>query len=267
LDSRADNFFEYCVSVAKEFQSRMSRLRVFVQHNLSSGTANEVILREFLSKHASGNFDVSQGFICDPSEKGLVSRQCDILVYSKNYYPVVYSDGSIKIVWPESVLMVIEVKTNLSKKDIASALENIISAKRLNDRIEGVIFAFQSPKLETVIKHLEAYPNHIDSELCPTAILLLDKGVIIHSWGWARQRDIESGQSGELKPYAIRVGKKDKSAVVVAFLLLLFFQAMQVGRILEADFINALNDMLRKYTEKKLPDIDIGQPLKEETAA
>ena len=52
LSSKADNFFEYCVSVAKEFESRMSRMRVFVQHNLSTGTANEVILREFLSKHA-----------------------------------------------------------------------------------------------------------------------------------------------------------------------------------------------------------------------
>lgn len=128
MSSKADNFFEYCVSVAKEFQSRMSRMRVFVQHNLSTGTANEVILREFLSKHASGNFEVSQGFICDPSEKKSVSRQCDILVYNKNRYPVVYADGPIKVVWPESVAMVIEVKTTLLKKDIESALENVISA-------------------------------------------------------------------------------------------------------------------------------------------
>jgi hypothetical protein len=67
MESRADKFFEYCVSVAKEFQSRMNRMRVFVRHNLSSGTANEILLRDFLAKHASGNFSVSQGFICDPS--------------------------------------------------------------------------------------------------------------------------------------------------------------------------------------------------------
>jgi len=61
------------------------------------------------------------------------------------------------------------------------------------------------------------------------------------------------------KNYAIRSGKKDRGAVVMAFLLLLFFQVMQIGRN-EADFINALNDMFEKYTEKKWEDIDIGTP-------
>jgi hypothetical protein len=37
------------------------------------------------------------------------------------------------------------------------------------------------------------------------------------------------------------------------------FQIMQIGRN-EADFINALNDMFEKYTEKKWRDIDIGMP-------
>lgn len=259
MSSRADNFFEYCVSVAKEFESRMSRMRVFVQHNLSTGTANEVILREFLSKHAPGNFHVSQGFICDPSDKRWVSKQCDILVYDKNHYPVVYADGSIKVVWPKSAAMVIEVKTTLAKKDVASAIENIISAKRLNTSIVGLIFAFQSPSLSTVIKHLEAYPAHIPGELSPTAILLLDKGVIIHSWSWARDRKLDMDKPDQWKNYAIRSGQEDRGAVVMAFLLLLFFQVVQIGRN-EADFINALNDMFEKYTEKKWNDIDIGMP-------
>jgi len=244
----------------------MSRMRVFVQHNLSTGTANEVILREFLSKHASGNFQVSQGFICEPSDKEWVSRQCDILVYDKNHYPVVYADGPIKVVWPKSVAMVVEVKTTLAKKEIASALENIISAKRLNTHIAGLIFAFQSPSLSTVIKHLETYPAHIPGEHAPTAILLLDKGVIIHSWPWARHAEFDIDKPGTWKNYSIRSGKADRAAVVVAFLLFLFFQVMQTGRN-EADFINALNDMFEKYTEKKWRDIDIGLPPEESIIA
>lgn len=188
-----------------------------------------------------------------------MSKQCDILVYDQNHYPVVYADGSIKVVWPKSVAMVIEVKTTLAKKDVASALENIISAKRLNPSIEGLIFAFQSPSVATVIKHLEAYPAHIPGELCPTAILLLDKGVVIHSWSWARDRKLDMDKPDEWKNYAIRSGKKDRGAVVMAFLLLLFFQVVQIGRN-EADFINALNDMFEKFTEKNWSDIDIGLP-------
>jgi hypothetical protein len=98
--------------------------------------------------------------------------------------------------------------------------------------------------------------------------LLLDKGIIIHSWGWARNRDYEAAkeQSIDFKPYAVRVAKKDKGAVVVAFLLLLFFHALEVP-MLEADFINMLVDMLEEYTEKKLPDIDIGPSLNLDSAA
>jgi hypothetical protein len=96
-----------------------------------------LFLREFLSKHAPGNFDVSQGFICDPSDKKWVSKQCDILVYNKNHYPVVYAEDSIKVVWPKSVAMVIEVKTSLEKKDVTEAIENIRSAKRINTSIVG----------------------------------------------------------------------------------------------------------------------------------
>lgn len=204
-----------------------------------------MILREFLSKHAPGKFHVSQGFICDPSDQRWVSKQCDILVHDKNHYPVVYADGSIKVVWPRSVAMVIEVKTTLTKKDIGSALENIISAKRLNGSIVGLIFAFQSPSLATVIKHLEAYPDHIPLNLSPTAILLLDKGVIIDSWGWARDRKPDMNKPEQWKNYAIRSGKKDRGAVVMAFLLLLFFQVVQLGSN-EADSINALNDMFER---------------------
>ena len=244
MDSRGEKFFEYCVSVAKEFHSRMNRMRVFVQHNLTSGTANEIILRDFLAKHASGDFDVSQGFICDPSYQQAVSRQCDILVYS---------DAAIDVVWPQSVVMVIEVKTSLGRKDLAGGIENLSSALRLNGQIEGIIFAFRSPSLGTVMKNLETCSSSLQVEDLPRAILLLDKGIIIHNWGWARERrvNVRSPYSDENihRPYSVRVAKKDKGAVVVAFLLFIFFQAIQLGRGLQADFINALNDVLDEHTE------------------
>lgn len=95
---------------------------------------------------------------------------------------------------------------------------------------------------------------------------LLDKGVVIHSWSWARDRKLDMDKPDEWKNYAIRSGKRDRGAVVMAFLLLLFFQVVQIGRN-EADFINALNDMFEKYTEKKWTDIDIGMPPEESIVA
>jgi len=263
MDSRGAKFFEYCVSIAKEFQSRLNRMRVFVHHNLTSGTANEIILRDFLAKHAAGDFGVSQGFICEPSYEGAVSRQCDILVYYKNHYPLVYADASIDVVWPQAVAMVIEVKTSLGKKDLAAAIDNIRSAALLNSNIEGMVFAFKSAGVATVLKNLQNYSKSIEVDQLPRAILLLDKGVIIHNWGWARDR-LKAGSpysdANLRQPYSIREAKRDKGAVVIAFLLFLFFQAMQSGRGLQADFINALNDILEEHTSSiDLPNCSVEQ--------
>jgi hypothetical protein len=74
-----------------------------------------------------------------------------------------------------------------------------------------------------------------------------------------RHQELDMDKPETWKNYSIRSGKFDRRAVVVAFLLFLFFQMMQIGRN-EADFINALNDMFEEYTEKKWSDIDIGMP-------
>lgn len=256
----SEKMLEYCMSVAQEFQARMNRLRVFVKHNLSSGNANEIILREFLASHASGNFKVEQGFLCDPTEQNKVSKQCDILVHNQSKYPIIYSDGPIKVVWPESAKMVIEVKTNFKKDDIKTGLENIQSAKQVHRRLHGVIFAFRSPKLDTVVRNLEEFPRPIFPKEGPTAILLLDKGVIIHTWGWSRRKDIESLPETDPNAYAVMAGKNNNNAVVIAFLLLLFFEAIgqNVG-VFHPDMVNMLLEMFDLYMEKIREDILIGK--------
>ena len=188
-------------------------------------------------------------------QPNMVSRQCDILVYDQHGQPVVYADGPIKVVWPISVAMVVEVKTNFFKEDVRSSLENIESAKRLRRHLEGVIFAFRSPRVETVLKNLQA-SRSIDTQHLPTAILLFDRGVIIHSWGYSRERDREHTPGVE-EQYAVRIARKEKGAVVVTFLLMLFFQAMQSG-MLHADAANMLLEVIDDYTERELPDISIG---------
>jgi hypothetical protein len=232
-------------------------MRVFVKHNLSSGNANEIILREFLSSHASGKYCVGQGFICTLSGIGKASRQCDILVYNQNDYPLIHSAGSIKIIWPESAEIVIEVKTKFGKKEIETALENIESAKELNRELVGIIFSFNSPKLSTIAKNLQEYRQPLDNGYLPNAILLLDKGIIIHRWGIPRYRDIEAGANPDA--YAVRAGKgKNKSAVVVAFLLLVF-----LDKVSRFDFVtsakNIMIELIEKYTEKEMDDIFIGR--------
>jgi hypothetical protein len=95
-----ETYLNYCSRIADEFQTRLNRLRSFVKHNASSGTANESILRSFLSTHAPSNYVIGQGFIYNPFERDVVSRQCDILIFDQAHFPMVYSDGPISVVLP-----------------------------------------------------------------------------------------------------------------------------------------------------------------------
>jgi hypothetical protein len=254
---------QYSISIALEFKARMDRMRNFVEHNLSSGIANETILREFLSQHAPGKYHVGQGFIFDPADPRpihLVSRQCDVLVYDQNSYPTVYSNGAVKVVFPDSVVMVIEVKTNLSSNkgadEVKNALGNIMAAKQMRKYMPGVIFAFQSPKLETVIKHLQSCPP-IEPWLSPVAILLFDRGIIIHCWDpEIGIRPDYSTQPGRYPVYKIVKGKQDECAIVIAFLLLLFLETVSAPQ--RGHFAVALSALLNYWTDEYHPDMSIG---------
>ena len=259
MSTRVDKMLTYCESIADEFNSRLNRIQTFVKHNLSSGEANETILREFLSSHAPASHVVGQGFICDPLGDNEPSKQCDILVYEQNHFPLVYSDGSIKIVLPRAARMVIEVKTRFDEKDIQTSLENIESAKQLNHHLTGIIFAFQSPRIETVIKHLENFPRQIPPEHGPTAILLFDRDIIIHNWSWQRQRELEAipVESQSSNTYSVRAGRENTKGLVITTLLSLLFQSTR-SEFYEADMINMLLEMFSQYTDKREKDVSIG---------
>lgn len=258
MPTRSDKMLDYCIGIAKEFQSRINRMQTFVKkHNLSSGGANETILREFLSTHAPARYEVGQGFVSDFEDSELISKQCDILVYDKTNFPVLYSDGPIKVVMPDAVRMVIEVKTRFTKEHVEGSLLNVVTAAGLNPQMTGVIFSFYSPGINSVIRNLQQYPEYIHQDYKPTAILLFDRGIIIHRWDLMRGKDIASTPGSDPEAYGIRVAKHDKGAVVVTFLLLHFFEKVAHG-ILWSSAANMLLDLLEEHTEKLHDDIYVG---------
>jgi hypothetical protein len=83
VDSDIERMIQYCSGIASEFKAKLDRIRTFVpDHNLTSGTANEIMLRDFLSRLSAERYRVGQGFICAPTASDSVSKQCDILCNS-----------------------------------------------------------------------------------------------------------------------------------------------------------------------------------------
>lgn len=254
MDSSIERMVQYCSGIAGEFEAKLDRIRDFVpDHKLTSGTANEMILRDFLSHLSAGRYKVGQGFICAPTALDSVSKQCDILVYDHHNYPLVHSEGEVVLVFPQAAKMVIEVKTRLNKGALQKALENIRAAKQLNHTINGIVFSFKSLRQQTVINHLQQYPERIPMEYAPIAILLFDRGVIIHRWPGT-----ELGGGENL--YEVRASNDGDSAVVVAFLLLLFYDVQMQGVWGGASIMNMMQRILEDRTEKLDENVIIGAP-------
>ena len=252
METSIERMLQYCSGIADEFDARLNRIRAFVpDHNPTAGAANEIILRDFLTRLSSDRYKVGQGFICDPAASDSVSKQCDILIYDHHNYPLVYSEGGVDVVFPHAVKMLIEVKTGLGKGKLKDALENICIAKQMNYTINGVVFAFQSPRPDTVVKNLQQYQQGFSLRHAPIAILQLDKGVIIHRWPGT---ELGGGENS----YEVRLSKNRKRGVVIAFLLLLFFDAQLSGVWGGASIHNLMQRMLADNTEPIMEKVVVG---------
>ncbi len=106
---------------AKVFLKRLNEAKYFFNnHKPSIGFVGEYILRKSLHALMSQSYDICQGFV---TNKGEISRQCDIIIYVKGKDSIHKSYGELKIINAESVVAVIEVKSLITKETYRSTLK------------------------------------------------------------------------------------------------------------------------------------------------
>lgn len=106
---------------AKIFLGMIKEARAFFgNHKPSIGFVGEYILRNSLKVLMPHSYGICQGFV---TYNGELSRQCDIIIYTKGKDSIHKSYGELKIVNAESVVAVIEVKSSLSKKNFHTTLK------------------------------------------------------------------------------------------------------------------------------------------------
>lgn len=156
---------EYLKDVGMEMQRRSDALRRdFAQHPPSAGDNREDIVEKFLKQHLPKRFGVSTGFVF--SHDGKRSKQADLLVVDDQNNAPLYPDDRNQL-WPvEAVYALIEVKTQLNRRDLEDAIAKgrrfkSLPRKFLNAgqsiRIENslfVIWSFESPEASTVKQNL-----------------------------------------------------------------------------------------------------------------
>lgn len=160
---------------------------LFDKHKPSIGFVGEYLLRKSLHSLMNQSYGICQGFvICN----GEISRQCDVIIYTKGKNSIHKSYGELKIVNAESVVAIIEVKSSISKETFHSTLKAFeqLYALRVTNcflfvygtlsrrRMSDWLFSYKCPYLCTE-QHLvtESYLyDWPDMEWLPNSILALE---------------------------------------------------------------------------------------------
>lgn len=121
---------EYMRDVAEEMSRKSARIRRdFSTHRLSAGTNREELVATFLREHLPERFGVSTGLII--SHDGMFSNEADLVVFDRPNNSPLYPTEQKKL-WPvEGIYALIEVKTQLSPRDLRDAVKKVQRFKRL----------------------------------------------------------------------------------------------------------------------------------------
>ncbi len=110
------DFVSYHKSVTEELFSVKNRIRNLARHWQADGEYKEAALRAILRRHLPTSFEVARGFVVGKEDS---STQIDILIIDLSK-PILFRDGDLMIVTPDTVKAIIEVKTRLAAPKLIS---------------------------------------------------------------------------------------------------------------------------------------------------
>ena len=247
------------IKIISEFEASKQ-----VWHNASVGMLREKIVKNILLPYLPDCYGISSGLCVDSKETK--SKQLDIIIYDKIYsYRLPFDDDFI--VFPcESVYGNIEVKTNLNSHTLKESVENVLSLKKLQreaatefdltPRCElrigekklgttknsyfGVVFAFESSSVQTIIENLSQL-KYDNSSLLPDLIILLDKETVIFKANLTTDNGLILNLSGNADGYIPISTGKDTIAYFILYLLTVLYhnnlKAMNPSKIFYNDIM------------------------------
>jgi hypothetical protein len=172
--SRGGSLTSYAGLIGDQFSSQVNLLAQVIRdaHEYSLGRYKERLLAKLIAQSIPSRYAVGTGFVLFPTDKVFdgpapkdfdamnrgdheVSRQCDIIIYDAQTYPVIFKDDDFVVVAAEATRAVIEVKGSLDTGEIDKAIEHFID------------FGSKWHKCDTF------YRNHFDPPLHEPSLFVL----------------------------------------------------------------------------------------------
>lgn len=141
------DIYQHFRSLGDELRALRNRVRTYIRdrHYLTDGEWKETIVRQVLKRHLPPKLAVVSGFVVT---RDCVSSQIDILVYDTDF-PVLFRDGDLAFVTPDSVRAIVEVKTNVNRGEFEQAIEKLAKnctmiRKHRGGKVLAGLFSFDS---------------------------------------------------------------------------------------------------------------------------
>ena len=113
-----------------DLEQRLQVVRQSLEHPGTKGNASESVWLGILRAYMPLRYQVDSAHIVDSN--GLFSQQIDIVVYDRQYSPLIFDYAGEKIIPAESVYAVFEAKQTIDANQVRYASEKIMSVRRLH---------------------------------------------------------------------------------------------------------------------------------------
>ncbi|OXB22554.1 hypothetical protein B0A80_15710 [Flavobacterium tructae] len=102
-------------------------------HNQEYGVYREKICKDFIKFFIPQNYAISDGFVINNNDE--VSHQCDIIIYDKNFTPLLQSENKQRFFPVETIAAVGEVKSDMNFSQLKEALIKLSNLKKIRKNI------------------------------------------------------------------------------------------------------------------------------------
>ncbi|MEM6287925.1 MAG: DUF6602 domain-containing protein [Bacteroidota bacterium] len=121
---------EVLASLHDDVQHRLQTARKSIGHPTSRGDASESVWIELLNTYLPERYRAAKATVAD--SKGEFSDQIDVVVYDRQYSPLIFTYEGETVIAAESVYAVFEAKQSTSAKYVGYAQDKAESVRRLH---------------------------------------------------------------------------------------------------------------------------------------
>jgi hypothetical protein len=113
-----------------EIELRLQRSRSAIGHAVAKGDATEGIWIELLTNYLPQRYRVAKAFVIDSTDT--TSQQLDIVIYDRQYTPLIFNEDGTLVIPAESVYAVFEAKQSIDAGQVDYAAKKIASVRALH---------------------------------------------------------------------------------------------------------------------------------------